>query len=137
MSSLDDSADESSEMISISKADLEKAERHFVAKKNEVAKWKQFTTDLEKQLQEYKDRYENTRKQLDEADAKLLNAVRPPSNSPDNTTSTPARGQNIEPPTVLTSASSVSDLQQTTHTFTRPCTKPPTFTLNGNIDIFL
>ena len=137
MSSLDDSADESSEMISISKADLEKAERRFVAKKNEVAKWKQFTTDLEKQLQEYKDRYENTRKQLDEADAKLLNAVRPPSNSPDNTTSTPARGQNIEPPTVLTSASSVSDLQQTTHTFTRPCTKPPTFTLSGNIDIFL
>ena len=38
---------------------------------------------------------------------------------------------------MLTATPSAHDLQQTMHTFTRPCTKPPTFTFNGNIDIFL
>ena len=91
----------------------------------------------EKQLKEYKDRYKNTRKQLDEAVAKLLNALRLLSNTPDNVTTTPARGQmNFEPPTVMTAAFSANDLQQT-HTFTRPCKKPPTFLLCDNIDIFL
>ena len=82
MSSTHDSADESDEMIPISKADLEKAEHRFVVKKNEVAKGKYFTADLEKQVKKYKDRYENIRKQLDEADVKLINAIRPPSNTP-------------------------------------------------------
>ena len=64
-----------------------------------------------KQLKENKDRYENIRKQLDEADSKLLNAERTPSNTPDNKMSNPANEQiNIEPPTVLTTASSASDL---------------------------
>ncbi len=74
MSSTDESAGESEEIILISKADLEKTERRFVAK-NEAKKQKQFTTNLEEQLKEYKDKYEDNRKQFVQAVTKLLNAV--------------------------------------------------------------